>query len=140
MQVQPYLYFNGRTEDAIEFYCQAIGAERLCLIRFSESPDKAMIPPGRENKVMHAAFQVGSSILLASDGMCDESKQGVFGGISLSLFAETVPEAEGLFTALSAGGQVQMPLSETFFSPRFGMVADQFGVSWMVLVQTAEHA
>lgn len=135
MQVQPYLYFNGRAEEAIDFYCRAIEAEKLCLMRFQESPDPSMIPPGKGDRVMHAAFRVGSSTLMASDGMCDESQQGSFGGISLSILTPTPSKAEAIFAALSEGGQVQMPLTETFFSPRFGMVADRFGVSWMVLVQ-----
>ncbi|MCU0961814.1 MAG: VOC family protein [Pirellulaceae bacterium] len=138
MQVQPYLYFNGRTEEALDFYRQAIGVDQVFLMRFGESPDKEMIPPGLDDKVMHASFRVGSSVLMASDGMCDESKEGQFAGISLTLLAPTVAKADELFTALSEGGQVQMPMCETFFSPRFGMVADRFGVSWMVIVQTDE--
>lgn len=139
MYVQPYLYFNGRTEEALEFYGQALGADQVFLMRFGECPDKSMIPPGAENKVMHASFRVGSSVLMASDGMCNESDVGQFAGISLTLIAPTVAKAEELYAALSDGGQVQMPMCETFFSPRFGMVADRFGVSWMVIVETEDQ-
>jgi PhnB protein len=139
MQVQPYLYFNGRTEEALKFYCQAIGADQVFMMRFSECPDKDMVPPGLDDKVMHASFRVGSSVLMASDGMCDESEARQFAGISLTLLAPTVAKADELFAALCDGGQVQMPMCETFFSPRFGMVADRFGVSWMVIVQTDEQ-
>ena len=139
MQVKPYLYFNGRAEEAIDFYCRAIGAEKLFLMRFKESPDQSVVPPGKDDKVMHAEFRVGSSSLMASDGMCDESQQGSFGGITLSILTPIPSKAEDIFAALSEGGQIQMPLTETFFSPRFGMVADRFGVSWMVLVQSPDE-
>lgn len=133
MQVQPYLFFDGRCEEAIEFYRQALGAEVIMLMRFKESPDPGACAPGSGEKVMHASFRVGASTLLASDGRCEGRPS--FQGFSLSL---TVPEevtAERLFNALAnGGGQVQMPLTKTFFSPRFGMVADRFGVSWMIYV------
>ena len=139
MQVQPYLNFNGRTEEAIDFYCQAIGAEKLFMMRFRESPDKSMIQPGTEDKVMHATFRVGSTDLMASDGACDESKASNFEGISLSLRVTTAEKADELFAALSEGGKVQMPLTETFFAPRFGMVADRFGVSWLIVLQAEDQ-
>jgi PhnB protein len=132
MQVQPYLFFNGRCEEALEFYRRALGAEVVMLMRFKDSPEPGMAPPGSENKVMHANFRVGQSTVLASDGDCKGAAK--FEGISLSLTASNAAEAERLFAALSDGGQVQMPLAQTFFSPRFGMVADRFGVSWMVYV------
>lgn len=139
MQVQPYLYFNGLAEEALRFYCQALGAEQLFLMRFKESPDQSMVPPGLGDKIMHAELRVGTSTLMVSDGMCDESQPAVFSGISLSVLTQDVSQAEAAFAALCDGGQIQMPLTETFFSPRFGMVADRFGVSWMVLVQPAEQ-
>ena len=135
MNVQPYLMFDGRCEEALEFYRQAIGAEVTMLMRFSESPEPCapgMIPPGSENKVMHASFRVGDATLMASDGRC--TGQPKFEGISLSLTVPSVADADRLFAALGEGGQVQMPITKTFFSPRFGMVADRFGVSWMVYV------
>lgn len=134
-----YLYFNGRAEEAIHFYCQAIGAEKLFLMRFKESPDQSMVPPGMGDKIMHAEFRVGTSTLMASDGMCDESQPASFSGISMSILTQNASQAEAAFAALSDGGQVQMPLTETFFSPRFGMVADRFAVSWMVLVQPPDE-
>jgi PhnB protein len=135
MQVQPYLFFDGRCEEAVEFYRSALGAEVVMLMRFKDSPDPpppGMVPPGGENKVMHAALRVGDAMVLGSDGRC--SGQPSFQGFALSLTASNEAEADRLFAALAEGGQVQMPLAKTFFSPRFGMAADRFGVSWMVYV------
>jgi PhnB protein len=135
MQVQPYLFFDGRCEEALEFYKKALGAKVEILMRFKDSPEPAkpgMVPPGSENKVMHTAFRVGETLVMASDGRCQGKP--VFQGMALSISASYEAEAERLFMALGEGGQVQMPLAKTFFSPRFGMVADRFGVSWMVVV------
>jgi PhnB protein len=137
MQVQPYLFFDGRCEEAIEFYRKALGAQVDMLMRFKDSPESAqpgMHPPGSEDKVMHASFRVGDSTVMASDGRC--TGQPSFKGFALSLVASSDAEAERLFAALAEGGQVQMPLTKTFFSSRFGMVADRFGVSWMVIVMS----
>jgi PhnB protein len=133
MQVQPYLNFNGRWEEALEFYRRALGAEVSALMRFKDSPDPSMVSPGSENKVMHSSFRVGEAVLLASDGRCQG--QTNFQGISLALTVRDEAEAQTRFGALSDGGQMQMPLTKTFFSPSFGMVADRFGVTWMVLVE-----
>jgi PhnB protein len=136
MQVQPYLFFDGRCEEAVEFYRSALGAEVVMLMRYKDSPDPpppGMVPPGGENKVMHAALRVGDAMVMASDGRC--SGQPSFQGFALSLTAANEAEADRLFAALVEGGQVQMPLTKTFFSPRFGMAADRFGVSWMVYVE-----
>jgi PhnB protein len=133
MQVQPYLFFDGRCEEAIEYYRKALGAEVSILMRFKECPDRAHIPPGGEDKVMHSCFRIGETAVMASDGQC--SGRPSFQGFSLSLTASDEAHAERLFAVLSDGGQVQMPLAKTFFSPRFGMVADRFGVSWMVIVE-----
>lgn len=135
MQVQPYLFFDGRCEDAVEFYRKVLGAEVTMLMRFKDSPEPCqpgMVPPGAENKVMHASFRIGDTTVMASDGRC--SGAASFQGFSLSITAPDETEAERLFAALGDGGQVQMPLTKTFFSPRFGMVADRFGVSWMIYV------
>jgi PhnB protein len=134
MLVQPYLSFDGRCEEALEFYRAALGAEVTMLTRFSDypgPPDPRMVAP--KDKVMHASIRVGETTILASDGRC--GGQPKFQGISLSLTVANDAEAERLFTALADGGQVQMPLSKTFFSSRFGMLADRFGVSWMVYVK-----
>jgi PhnB protein len=136
MQIQPYLFFDGRAEEAIEFYRRAVGAEVQMLMRYKESPEPpqpGMVPPGWENKVMHASLRIGETVVMASDG-CGEKAN--FEGFSLSLSVPNEVEAERLFAALGEGGQVQMPMSKTFFAPRFGMVADRFGVSWMVIVAT----
>src|ERR1700752_1147682 len=135
MQVQPYVFFDGRCEEAIEFYRRALGAEVTMLMRFKDMPEPrqpGMIPPGAENKVMHASLRIGDSMVLASDGRCVGTP--VFQGFSLSLTAANDAEADRLFAALSDGGQVQMPLNKTFFSSRFGMAVGRFGVSWMVYV------
>ena len=136
MKVQPYLQFDGRCEEAFEFYRGALGAEVIALMRFSDSPEPlppGMVPPGAENKIMHMSFRIGDATIMASDGAC-LGRPG-FQGVSLSLTVPDVAEADRLFAALAEGGQVQMPLGETFFSPRFGMVADRFGMSWMVVVE-----
>ncbi len=136
MIVQPYVYFDGQCEEAIEFYKSVIDAQVLGLMRFSDNPegaDSAMAPRGCENKIMHAELQIGESVVMVSDGMCSGKPQ--FQGITLCLRVNSAEEAKRRFDALGHGGQVQMPFSETFFSPGFGMVADRFGVSWMVIVK-----
>jgi PhnB protein len=135
MQVQPYLFFEGRCEEAMEFYRQALDAQVELLMRYRDSPEPpppGAVAPGCEDKVMHASFRVGDTTLMASDGGC--SGPSVFQGISLSLNLADVAEAERRFAALAEGGEVQMPLDATFWSPAFGMVVDRFGVSWMVNV------
>jgi PhnB protein len=135
MQIQPYLFFDGRCEEAIEFYRQALGAEVTMLMRFKDSPEPpqaGMTPPGSDEKVMHASLRIGDATVMASDGRC--LGQPNFQGFALSITASDDAQAERLFAALGEGGQVQMPMSKTFFSSRFGMVADRFGVGWMVIV------
>ena len=131
MQVQPYLFFDGRAEEAIEFYKKAIGAKVEMMMRFKESPAKEHIPPGGDNKIMHACIKIGDAQVMASDGQC--AGKAKFDGFSLSLGAKDDAEADKLFNALADGGQVRMPLGPTFFAQRFGMVADKFGVGWMVI-------
>jgi PhnB protein len=134
MHVQPYLMFEGRCEDAINYYRRTFGAELIALMRYKESPEPhqpGMIPEGSENKVMHSSFRIGDSVIMASDGMC--SGKPNFAGISLVLNVATDADAERLFAAVADGGTVQMPIGETFFATRFGMVADRFGVSWMII-------
>lgn len=135
MLVEPYLFFDGRCEEALEFYRKTIGAKVEALMRFKDSPEPAppgMLAPGSENKVMHALFRIGNTAVMASDGNCLGKPS--FQGFSLALMAANEAEAERLFAALGDGGQAQMPMAKTFFSTRFGMLADRFGVSWMVLV------
>ena len=142
MRVQPYLFFDGRCEEAIEFYKKALGAEVEMLMRWKDSPEPpqpGMCAPGSENKVMHACFKIGETSVMASDGRCEGNPSfQSFQGFSLSISVPKEPEAERLFATLAEGGQVQMPLGKTFFSPRFGMVADRFGVSWMVVVMPSK--
>jgi PhnB protein len=135
MVIEPYLNFNGRSEEAAEFYRDALGARIEALIRFSDSPEPpppGMIPPGSEGKVMHMALRIGGSLLLGSDGSCTGG--AVFQGTSLSLATDGDEQAERLFAALAEGGSVQMPIGPSFFSSRFGMVTDKFGVPWMLSV------
>jgi PhnB protein len=132
MQVQPYLFFDGRCEEAIEFYRSKLGAAVGMLMRFKDCPEPQQSAPGSDNKIMHAELRIGDATVLASDGRC--LGQPNFQGFALSLTAADDAEANRLFSALSDGGQVQMPLGKTFFASSFGMVADRFGVSWMVYV------
>jgi len=132
MHVQPYLDFNGRCDEALEFYKAAVGAEVAMLMRWKDSPDKSMCSAENADKVMHSQFQIGDSTIMASDGRCTGKPN--FHGVALTISANTEAEADKLFNALAEGGQVTMPLAKTFFSPKFGMVADKFGVGWMVLV------
>ena len=136
MQVQTYLFFEGRCEEALEFYRSALGAEVTMLMRYKESPepcDSGTVPADAGDKVMHSSFRIGATTVMASDGRCNG--QPGFQGFSLSISAADGAEAERLFTALADGGQVQMPLTRTFFATHFGMVADRFGVQWMVIVE-----
>jgi len=132
MHVQSYLNFDGRCEEALEFYKKALGAKIDMLMRFKDAPDKSMITPGSENKVMHSQIQVGDTTLFMSDGRCTGNAN--FHGIALSISTASEAEANKIFSALADGGQVQMPLSKTFFSPHFGMLSDKFGVGWMIIV------
>jgi PhnB protein len=132
--IEPYLFFGGHCEEALGFYRTAIGAQIDMVMLYKESPmpmPPGMLPPGFENKVMHASFRVGETRIMASDG----SEQGTaFKGISLSLIAPTETEADRAFAALAVGGQVIMPMGKTFWSDRFGMLTDRFGLGWMVTV------
>lgn len=138
MQVQPYLFFDGRCEEALEFYKKAVGATVEALMRFSEAPPNpeaqakdccgALPAP---DKVMHCSFRIGDTSIMGSDGRC--TGQPEFKGFALTINAKSDAETERLFGALSDGGQVQMPLEKTFFASKFGMCADRFGVGWMVI-------
>lgn len=135
MSIQPYLFFDGRCEEALDFYEKTLGAKKQMLLRWRDSPDPTMSPPGGDaEKIMHARFQVGDATVLASDGRCQG--QPKFDGFALLLAVPDKTEAERTFDALAAGGEVRMPLAKTFFSPCFGMVADRFGVSWMLYVES----
>jgi len=135
MQTVPYLFFDGRAEEAATYYREALGAEIVALLRYRDSPEpqsEGMCPAGSEDKVMHMSLKIGQSTIMGSDGRC--AGKPVFQGFSLSLTVRDAAEAETRFAALADGGEVQMPLSKTFFSPAFGMVTDRFGVPWMVHV------
>ena len=135
MQIQPYLFFEGRAEEAAEYYKRQLGAQVEMLMRNKDAPEKpppGMLPPNSENKVMHMALKIGGTTVLGSDGNCNGKPN--FQGFSLSLTVRDEAEATKVFAALADGGQVHMPLAKTFFSPSFGMLADRFGVGWMVYV------
>jgi len=132
MHVQPYLFFDGRCEEAIEFYKKAAGAEVEMLMRWKDSPDKSMCTPDNADKVMHAQFKIGDTTILASDGRNTGNPN--FQGFALAINAKDEAEVDRLFNALAEGGKITMPLAKTFFSPRFGMLTDKLGVNWMLLV------
>jgi PhnB protein len=130
--IEPYLFFEGRCEEALEFYRKALDAEVTALMRYKDSPDPSQCGPVPLEKVMHASFRVGKSQVMASDGRCEGGPK--FLGFGLTLAVDTEAEADKRFGALTEGGQVLMPLGATFFSPKFGMVVDKFGITWMVIV------
>jgi PhnB protein len=135
MHIEPYLFFEGRCAEAVEFYRDALGAEVTMLMRYKDSPEPAppgKLPPGSEDKVMHASLRIGDTTVMASDGLCQGPPS--FQGFSLSITVPDETRADKMFAALADRGQVQMPLGKTFWSPRFGMVTDRFGVGWMINV------
>jgi PhnB protein len=132
MLIQPYLFFEGRADEAIEFYKKVLGAKVEMAMRFKDAPDQSMISPGSKDKVMHAAVKIGDATVLMSDGR--NTGKPNFQGFSLTLYAKDEAEADKLFGALGEGGEVRMPMDKTFFAKRFGMVADKFGVGWMIIV------
>ncbi len=134
MRVDPYLYFDGRCEEALAFYCVALGAEKLLMARFKDIPCIAPTP-GAEDRIAHSMLRIGDATVLASDG-----KQGDFQGFSLSLSTSNDMEAERRFASLSDGGHVRVPLGPTPFASRFGMVADRFGVLWTIIHQSSAPA
>ncbi|CAE6721141.1 hypothetical protein R69927_02979 [Paraburkholderia domus] len=135
MYVQPYVFFNGRCEEALKYYGEKLGAEVTFQMRYKDAPPDAQgqIRPGTEEKIMHAAVKLGSTIWMASDGNCDPAA-GPMNGFHLSLTADDAASAEKYFNALADGGQVMMPFQATFWSKGFGMVVDRFGLGWMVTV------
>lgn len=131
MEIQPYLFFEGRCDEALEFYKGALGAQVIMRMTYKEGPEGSC-QPGMEDKVMHSAFRIGEAIVLASDGMA--SGEAKFQGVSLALSVPDAATSERFFNALADGGKISLPLTQTFFSPSFGMVADRFGVHWMIMV------
>ena len=136
MYIQPYLFFDGRCREALDYYVSALGAKVEMSMRFKDSPQPAQhgqMPPGSENNVMHASFRIGDTVVMASDGY--GKGKPVFQGFALSLSVTSPAEADRYFSALAKGGTITQPLTQTFFSPSFGMVTDKFGVPWMVVVE-----
>jgi PhnB protein len=132
MQVQPYLDFDGRCDEALAFYERAVGAVSAGIMRWRESPEADKTPPGAGDKILHAEFRIGETLLFASDGHCQNRPS--FNGIMLTITVSSEGEADRVFGGLSDGGEILMPMGKTFFSPRFGMTKDRFGVTWIVLV------
>ena len=136
--ISNYLVFGGRCEEALEFYRQALGAEIEAIMRFKDSPDPCPgLAPGTENKVIHSSFRIAGALVMASDGMCTSGSK--FEGFSLCYTVPDKATADRAFAALADGGQIQMPMAQTFFSPYFGIVVDRFGVSWMVIIADAKN-
>jgi PhnB protein len=131
--VQPYLFFGGRCEEALEFYRTAIGAEIERLVRFKESPEPQGLPDCFDDKIMHASVRIGKTTLMVSDGQCEGDQN--FDGFSLSITVPDAVQAEKIFAALAENGVIVAPLEQTFWAPKFGMLQDRFGVSWMVSVE-----
>jgi PhnB protein len=133
MNIQPYLSLDGRSQEAIDFYKEAVGAKVEMVMHFKDAPPEmqAQIKPGTQDKIMHACIKVGDTPVFLSDGSCNGN--ATFSGVTLTLNADSDADAEKLFAALGKNGQVQMPMNETFFATRFGMLADKFGVGWMIL-------
>lgn len=137
--VQPYLFFGGQCEEALKFYEQAVGSTVVMKMRFNECPEplpEGTIQPGFEDKIMHSSFTVGKMTLMASDGCGDATNHE---GFRLALCVPTEADCDRVFNALADGGNVDMPLEKTFWSPRYGMVTDKFGVGWMVMVPSEEQ-
>ena len=135
MKIEPYLFFDGRTDEALAFYKDAIGAETTMLMRYKDNPEPmppGSLPPGYEGKVMHASMKIGDATVMAADGHC--GGKPTFDGFSLTYNAADEADADRAFAALSAGGKVTMPIGKTFFAPKFGMCTDKFGVGWMVIL------
>ena len=138
MNVEAYLFFEGRTEEALEFYKQKLGAKIDAVLRYKDNPDPKYNPPNSANKVMHSLFRIGDTKVMASDGNC--AGKPTFQGFALTLNAADEADAKRRFDALAEGGKVNQPLTETFFAKSFGMVADRFGVNWMVLAEPKKPA
>lgn len=137
MQLQPYLFFDGHCEEAIEFYKRTVGAEVINLVRFKDSPEPPIgMAPGSENKIMHVSLKIGDTHIMASDGANTGTTN--FHGFAIALSVKTPAEADRVYNALGEGGQIRMPLNKTFFSPRFGMLADKFGLGWMVMAEATQ--
>jgi PhnB protein len=132
MKIEPYLFFEGRCDEAIEFYRDALAAEVTALMRYKDNPDRDSSRPGTEDKIMHANLRIGETTVMVSDGLC--SGHPNFQGFSLTLSLASEAQASRMFQALAEGGKIRMPLAQTFYSPLFGMVVDRFGVQWMILV------
>ena len=136
MPVEPYLYFNGKCEEALNYYVKTLGAERLAVMRFNESPDdnwQQMTPAENGDKIMHSAMRVGGSMVMMSDGMCNGGSAGKFENFALTLSSLDTADTEKFFNALAAQGKIMMPLSPTFFAKKFGMVVDPYGVCWILI-------
>jgi len=130
MQVQPYLDFGGRFDEAMAFYGKALGAKVTFVMRYKDAPPEQPLDEAWKEKVMHANIQIGDNQIMASDGR--QGQTPAFSGFSLSVGAVSEAEGARIFKDLSEGGQVIMPYQKTFWAAGFGMLVDRFGMSWMV--------
>jgi PhnB protein len=131
MQLEPYIFFYGRCEEALDFYKAAIGGDYE-VNRFEGSPMADQVPPEARNKVMHASFKGDGFSFMASDGDLSKTLDAEAGNVSLSLGLEDATKAERVFNALAQGGEVKMPFAPAFWGGKFGVLVDKFGTEWMV--------
>lgn len=139
MDVDITLSFFGRTEEAVEFYCESIGAECIHITRFRDASSAFKSDSKLTDKIFHATFVVGSTRIMASDVGCssdrNDQNQMAFAGFALALRADNTEQADQFFARLSESGNVQVPMAETFFAQRYGIVTDRFGVTWKVILE-----
>lgn len=134
MRIEPYLFFHGRSEEAAAFYARALNAELHFAMRFSEAPEApppGTVPPGHEDRIMHAELRIGQTTVMISDGGCRDTAS--FDGFALAISFPDTAEAARRFEALADGGEITMAFGPSFFSPGFGMLRDRFGVNWTVV-------
>jgi PhnB protein len=135
MQFNPYLTFNGQCEAAFKFYERSLGGKIIAMMPHAGSPAEQHVPPEWRNKIMHARLTVNDQVLMGSDAPPDHYQQPK--GISVALQVKNAADAERAFQALAENGTIQMPIQETFWAVRFGMLVDQFGIPWMINCEKA---
>ncbi len=130
MRLNPYLNFDGKCAEAFAFYARCLGGQNLAIQTFRESPMAEHVGPEDQDRVVHARMNVGDTVLMGSDSPSNRSSEAK--GFAVSLSVDSAEEAERVFHALAEGGEIHMPIGETFWAVRFGMLLDQFGIPWMV--------
>jgi PhnB protein len=130
MQLNNYLFFDGRCEEAFARYLEVLGGTMLAMIRHTGTPAEEHVPPEWRDKIMHACLEIDGRRLMGSDA--PPGRGSPLGGFSIQIATDSVEEAERVFAALGQGGTITMPIAQTFWAERFGMLKDEFGVPWMV--------